>query len=146
MAIKFRKERVRAMPQRTASVSSLARLRAMPPRRRLLIIYVGILVFSVLLFVARSSGNPAFTGSHRVHHGIGEVLQKIPPADPGAPPYQLRIRFSNTLGHPQEVLVTTEPEAWERFAPGDRLGVVYWQSWSGKRVRVVETGLFALPP
>ncbi len=121
------------------------RITHMPLRRRLTIIYLGIIVMAGLLaltpFLQRRGG---FQGQAMVP-GQGVVVAKETRQDPQGEAHYLEIRV-NLPGRGQaEDSVPVSPEDWNRFAPGDRIGVLYRLSRGGTAVEILEIGIEKLP-
>ena len=146
MANKYRRDPLLPRAQDQAPSPALFQwARSLTLRQRLTLVYLGIAVFSLLLLLAHKSGHNAFSGARQLHHGVAEVVEKHDPETDGGDPL-LQIRFLTRSGTVAQQAIGVEEEVWGRFQPGDRIGVVYRQNWSGSRVQVVDTGLFALPP
>jgi len=114
-------------------------------KRRLIIIYLGILVVVALMFAAGPLGakNP-FLG-RSVLRGEGVVIGKETRGDPSVEiRHFLRIRMSLEDGGQAEDLAEIDAEHWQAFKEDDRVAVLYQLSRDGRRVRIRECGLVAL--
>jgi hypothetical protein len=117
-------------------------MRGLDARQRLTLIYVGLATFAFAMLFAQKAFDAGAPRQGQVHHGTALILEKT--GGESMPRLLLRIRTGS--GTEVDAEAGVEPEAWERLQVGERVGVVYRQNWSGSRVEVVETGLFALPP
>jgi len=116
----------------------------MPPKRRLLVIYLGILIFTLFGILASRFGAITEFSSQTPQRGIGTVIAKELREGPEEPLQILTIRMSQETRKEIDAEVPVEPEQWEAFTPGDRIGILYERSrWSGD-IRILEVGIAPL--
>lgn len=146
MAIKYvRPDRPRRTdPSYYAPPGLVRRLGQIEPRQRLIIVYVGVSLVAALALVFHMSLGRMGFDNRPVISGEGVVTGKSVSEGP-EPEYCLEIEVYLAGGGTSAGTAMTSQEVWERLAVGDRVGVRYQRSWSGRRIRIRETGVVALP-
>ena len=118
-------------------------LRRMQPKRRLILIYVGVSAMSLLILL----GDRFFVGSQfggqPLIRGEGVVVTKhLREAE--VPTYTLAIEVLTDAGTKTYPCHTqTDSETWNRLQEGDRVAVVYQFDRGKTRVRIREVGTVA---
>ena len=113
----------------------------MPPKRRLLVIYLGILVFAAFGMVASRFGAMTEFSGQAPQRCVATVISKELREGLEEPVPTLTLRLSRESGGDVDAEVPVEAEQWEAFSPGDRIGVLYRLSrWSGE-LRIIEVGM-----
>lgn len=150
MATKFVRETIeeRAKGAHHASDND-PRKRGPSLRQRLIIIYFGIGVFTIVMFAAIVTGVMPVDGWGPAKDGTAVVVEKTRRADrPGDRSRILTLKVTATDGPPGQewtAQVATDPESWNRVEVDDRLDVTYQVNRSGTAVRVLEIFPAAAP-
>ncbi|NIA15312.1 MAG: hypothetical protein GWP08_14680 [Nitrospiraceae bacterium] len=118
----------------------LRRIGRAGPKRRLIIIYMGVAGFAVLLILTQVGSNQTPLRGSPIETGEGIILSKS--VEDGA--YTLSIQVLLDDGERPEGIAVTDEETWNRLAVGDRIGLRFQRNRSGSRVRIHQTGVVAL--
>ena len=123
----------------------LRRLTRLDPKKRLVIIYLGLMGFAMLLVLTRMVSTPTQFGGRPVERGEGVIVEKEVHGE-GESAYFFLIEVSLPDGETLVAYGRTDAETFERLEEGDRIGVLYQTNRKKTQIRVRETGLVALPP
>jgi len=134
-------------PSRMAEepMGPVRRLNRLEPKKRLLIIYLGLMGFAMLLVLTKIVSTPTQFAGRPMERGEGVILKKEVrgEAEPG---YFFEIEVSLPDAGSVVAYGRTDAETFEGLEEGDRIGVLYQTNRRGTELRIRETGLVALPP
>lgn len=117
-----------------------------PGKGRRMWIYFCFLALILCLLFAPTLSPGLFQGGFirlSIQHGEAVVLAKLPAAEDSKPTIEIAIALPE--GREVRVPVSFPEPYWTPIQPGDRIAVVYRPRLDGKTVKVLETGLVALP-
>lgn len=123
----------------------LRRLTRLDPKKRLIIIYLGLMGLAMLLLLTHMFSTPTQFGGRPVERGEGVIVKKEARGE-GEPAYFFLIKVLLAEGDPLVAYGRTDAETFERLEEGDRIGVLYQTNRKKTQIRIRETGLVALPP
>lgn len=118
-----------------------------PGKGRRLWIYFCFLALLLCLLFGPALSTGLFNGGFiraAIQHGEAVVLAKIP-ADDGGKAF-IEIAVALPKGGEAKMQVPFPEPYWTPIQPGDRIVVVFRPNLDGKTVKILETGLVALPP
>ena len=123
----------------------LRRLSRLDPKKRLVVIYLGLMGLAMLLLLTHMFSVPTQFGGQPVERGEGVIVKKEV-HDEGESAHFFLIKVSLPEGDPLVAYGRTDAETFERLEEGDRIGVLYQTNRKKTQIRIRETGLVALPP
>ena len=123
----------------------LRRLSRLDPKKRLMVIYLGLMGLAMLLVLTRIFSTPTQFGGRPVERGEGVIVKKEARGE-DEPAYFFLIEVVLPDGETQASYGRTDAETFERLEEGDRIGVLYQTNRRKTQIRIVETGMVALPP
>ena len=147
MAIKYVRESKadQALDGRSTPFQRAGRAGRWPIRKKLTVIYIGILVMSVLAFTSSLLVQKGSFRGQPVVRGVGVVEEKASRSGPnGETLHFLRLRVPLDSDRWAEDEADIDAEHWAGFSEGDRVGILYQISRDGGAVRIRECGLVAL--
>ena len=126
-------------------VGPVRRLTRLDPKKRLVVIYLGLMGFAMLLVLTRMLSTPTQFGGRPVERGEGVIVEKEVHGE-GESVYFFLIKVLVGEGDPLVAYGRTDGETFDRIEKGDRIGVLYQTNRKKTEIRICETGLVALPP
>ena len=135
MATKYKREGEAAAPSRKD-------VNPVHVRRRWFL-FAALIAVCVMSVLRGSVITPGFD-NRPVLRGEGIIYDKLVDEN-NEPRHLLQVGVSLDDGRVAFDYATTDPETWNRFAKGDRIGVLYQRSRTGGNIRIREAGLVALP-
>jgi len=123
----------------------VGRLSRLDPKKRLVIIYLGLTGLAMLLLLTHMFSTPTQFGGRPVERGEGVIVGKEARGE-GVPAYFFAIKVLLPEGDPLVAYGHTDAETFERLEKGDRIGVLYQTNRRKSEIRIREIGLVALPP
>ncbi len=152
MAIKYKREggvRIARETRYTPYKSLFSRM--MPdPKRRLLMIYSACAFFGILALMAgriQQISEVALFHEQPLTKGMGQIVDKATQA-PGEAETGHWIHIAAPLleGGALQDWMQVDETVWNTLEVGDWVGILFQLSKNGKRIRIQECGLVALPP
>lgn len=141
VGVKFQRERFTERARGThGRFGSVLGERPITPRQRLLIIYLGLIVATIILFVFHIMGTAGPGPGGGLREGTATVIEKHVEEGPPARYFLvLRINVPTADDEPVrtlDTLVPTDAASWRRVGPGDELTVSYVLDRRGTRAYV----------
>ncbi len=145
MPVKYKREDADELAQWEAPPGgTLERIGQLDPKKRLLIIYLGLFGAVLLIVMSGRLHGPASLSGRPVQQGEGIILEKIETG--GVPPaYAFRIEVSADKGKRPVSEIAVNKDTYDRFAVGNRIGLLYQINRLGTLARIIEIGLVVLP-
>lgn len=118
----------------------MPRARRMGARERLLIIYLGIFMVSVFIFLGTAIANKMQFAGRPLERAVGTVVEKLAEGEARVLVVEVPLREDRSV----RVEAPLAAEFWEGYAVGDRVGLLVRVNRSRRHVHVEEAGLHPL--
>ena len=112
------------------------------PKRRLMLIYIGLIAAAVFLFFLDHFITKPRTPEATSQRGVAVVVEKVQ-LESAPPTYALRLQLEDMPDAPVQEVPFPE-EYWEDIQEGDQLMAIYTVSKETGEISIKETGLVAL--